>query len=275
MSHIHHGVKSNLITIGKSQMLTPFMSKIKLIQTSMELLLNKLKEDLIDTCLRGKVNGIVILSHTLKCNSSHLEKQQAMFNNLIINITNLPLNKSKNIESRLILRFCHMLSETMHGTSSIMITPISISTWLMDQKNTPLKLITICQTQLTLLVLQIHLSLAQLPKKLNLLTKKLLPNLKVSQLQNHGANLLLLMLILMILQVQMILLLILMREPVQMLLLVEMILPTLLLQLIQVKLLTKNKRLMFLIINNPSNIRFKLKLKLKIPQSLPKRSIKR
>jgi hypothetical protein len=83
------------------------------------------------------------------------------------------------------------------------------------------------------------------------------------------------MLILMILQVQMILLLILMREPVQMLLLVEMILPTLLLQLIQVKLLTKTKRLMFLIINNPSNIRFKLKQKLKIPQSLPKRSIKR
>ena len=62
-SHINHGAKCNLIIKDKSQMPTPFMSKIKLIQTFMELLLNK---DLKDTYMREKVNTTVILNHMLK-----------------------------------------------------------------------------------------------------------------------------------------------------------------------------------------------------------------
>ena len=61
--HINHGAKCNLIIKDKSQMPTPFMSKIKPIQTFMELLLNK---DLKDTYMREKVNTTVILNHMLK-----------------------------------------------------------------------------------------------------------------------------------------------------------------------------------------------------------------
>jgi hypothetical protein len=103
--------------------------------------------------------------------------------------------------------------------------------------------------------------------------RKLLPNLKVFQHQSHGANLVL-KIPMMLLPLTM-LLLILMREPVQMLPQVEMILllQTLLLQLMPLLLLKKHKKLIFLIINNPSNIKFILKLK--ILQSPPKRPILR
>jgi hypothetical protein len=232
-----------------------------------------------DLYKRELVNGIVILRNTLIWNSFHSERQLDLFKChktliLIIRDTYPLLNNSKNIELRLILKYCHMLLETTLGILIIMIILTLTSIRVMHQKNIPLKLIMIYQTQPIFLLILILLSLAQLLKKLNLQTKKQLPNLKVSLLQNHGANLLLLTLILMQ-QIQMMLLLIQMKELVLMLPPAETILPTLLLHLIPLLLLTKNKRPTFLIISNPSNTRFKLKLKLKIPQSLPKKSIKK
>jgi hypothetical protein len=251
-------------------MLTLFMSKIKPTQIFMELLLNK---DLKDTFLREKVNGTVILNHMLKWNSFHLEKPLDMLKDHI-KLTCPLLNRSKSTELKPILKFYHMLLETMHGISNIMITLISTNTWLMDQKNTLLKLTTTYLTQPILPVLRIHLRHAQLLKKSNSPMRRLLPNLKVFQLQSHGANLVLKILAMMLLPLTM-LLLIQMREPVQMLLLVEMILllQTQLLQQMPLLLLTKPKKLMFLIIKDPSNIRFKLKLKML--QSQSRRSIQR
>lgn len=147
------------------------MNKTKLIQTFMELLCKGL---IRDTSLREKVNGTVILSHTLKWNSFHSERPLDTFKDHT-NLTCLPLNRNKSTELKPILKSCHTLLEIMHGTSNIMITLTSTSIWLMDQRNTPLKLTMTYLTQPILPVNQIHLSLALLLKKLNLLMRNLLP----------------------------------------------------------------------------------------------------
>jgi hypothetical protein len=112
---IHHGI----LIIMRSQMHIPFICKTKPIQISMELLhkINMTEKDTIlikDMFKKKLVNGIVILRNTPIWNSFHSERQLDLFKChktliLIIRDTYPLLNNSKNIELRLILKYCHML----------------------------------------------------------------------------------------------------------------------------------------------------------------------